>query len=199
MYEQCAWDREHVEGLYPRLAGSVVTDGEWHDFPPLPEGVARYRVFEERYFQVVYAETSKPVFEALASVDPVESQDDAQWHIWQEDESCYAMSTTFALTPGVFEHQEEVDEWLWRHGLGLEPNEFFVEGIAYFTDIEPGCMLDAMDRLTWLERAFDGLNERLEQTGREFWQEVKAESDALLHGLDHPLAEAEIAPLHHPS
>jgi hypothetical protein len=194
-YEQCPWDWEHVEALYPRLAGIIATDGEWHDFPPVPEGLARYRVFEERYLQVAYARAPHPVFEALTSMDPVELQDDSEWEIWQEGEGAYAMSTTFALTPGQFEHQAAVDEWLWRHGLGLEPNEYFVEGVAYFTDIEAGCVQDAMERLAWLERAFDDLNERLEQTGRGFWQELKAESDAILQKLDQPLAEDEIAPL----
>ncbi len=194
-YEQCPWVREHVEAIYRNLAGRIVEDGQWHEILVEPGRVGRYRVFENRYFQAVYARELNPVYEALTAMDPVVSEDDAEWAIWQEEVGAYAISSTFALTPGVFEHQPAVDEWLWRHGLGLEPNEFFVEGIAYFTDIEPGCLLDAMERLRWLERAFRELNERLEEAGREFWQTLKAESDAVVERLGHALAPDEIAPL----
>jgi len=184
-----------VEAIYRSLAGQIVADGQWHETPVGPAHLGRYRVFEERYFQAVYAREPNPVFEALTAMDPIESKDDTEWEIWQEDEGAYAVTSALALTPGQFEHQPEVNEWLWRHGLGLEPNEFFVEGVAYFTDIEPGCLLDAMERLRWLERAFRDLNERLEETGREFWQQLEEESDAIVDRLGHALEPDEIAPL----
>lgn len=195
IYEQCPWDKGHVEAIYRNLVGQIIVDGQWHEITGEPDHVGRYRVFEDRCFQAVYSQQTNPVFEALAAMDAVESEDDAEWAIGQVEEGDYAISSTFALTPGQFEHQPAVGEWLWRHGLGLEPNEFLVEGVAYFTEIEPGCLLDAMERLRWLERAFTDLNERLEQAGRDFWREIQAESDAVNERVARPLAPDEIVPL----
>src|SRR5207249_2270199 len=99
------------------------------------------------------------------------------------------------LTPRPVNHQEAVDEWLWRHGLGLEPREFFVEGVAYFLEIEPGCMRDAMDRLAWLEHVFGELNQQLDRAGRRFWKRVEKESDLAVEKLGRPPEPDEIAPL----
>jgi hypothetical protein len=194
-YEQCEWDQRHVEAIYRNLAARISADGQWHDIPTGPGAVGRYRVVGERYFQAVYADAANPVFEALMAMDPVETEDDAEWEIWQESEGAYAITSTFALTPGPFEHQPVVDEWLWRHGLGLKPEEHFVQGIAYFTEIDAGCVRDAMERLTWLENAFVDLNERLNQAGREFWHDLAAESDTMMEKLGASLDRDELAPL----
>jgi hypothetical protein len=195
IYEQCIWDREHVEAIYPKLANAIADDGQWHDIP-LEEGkVGRYRVFGNQYFQAVFAGTANEVFDALTSMDPVETEDDAEWAVWQIDEGSYALSSTFAMTPGQFEHQPEVDAWLWRHGLGLEPNPYSVEGVAYFTAITSASMTDAVGRLTWLEQAFAELGTRLDQAGREFWHELQAESDAIVEKLEASVEPSLIVPL----
>src|SRR5262249_51989670 len=77
VYEQCVWDREHVLAIYPILSGALAADGEWHEIPTSTGAIGRYRVFEERYFQAVFAAESTPVFRALASMEAVETQDDA--------------------------------------------------------------------------------------------------------------------------
>lgn len=208
IYEQCPWDQEHVEALYPVLKGRLVSDGLWHDIPNesgMP-WVGRYRVTgssSRGYFQAVYADdvhqpggaAPNMVFSQLSAMEPVQTEDDAEWSVWHlqeadEDSSAssdssgdsiwYALSSTFATTPGQFAHQQAVDDWLGRHGLGLEPDERFVEGVAYFEAIEPGCLLDAMQRLRWLETVFAELNQHLERAGAAFWEPLKEQSDALL-------------------
>src|SRR6478609_850060 len=83
VYEQAPWDLAHVEAIYRNLQGRIVVDGAWHDFPPLPQDIGRYRVFENRYFQAVYARRPNRVFDTLTAMPPVEREDDAEWTIWK--------------------------------------------------------------------------------------------------------------------
>jgi hypothetical protein len=196
IYEQCIWDQAHVEAIYPILKGLLTADGRWHEIALATTesyGLARYRVFREQSFQAIFAKSFNPVVEALTDMDPVQTEDDAEWAVWRlENGAGYALSSTFAVTPGPFLHQPEVDKWLWRHGLGLEPFNFYVEGVAYFLEIEPGCLRDAMDRLAWLESALEELRDKYEAAGRAFWSELKKESDTLLQPEDDSRESDEI-------
>lgn len=185
IYEQCPWDRDHVEAIYPILKGRLLTDGGWHDIPndSGQPWIGRYHVTAD-YFQAVYAQgQTNKVFDQLTAMEPLRMEHDAEWAVWHLDEPdgsiWYAVSSTFATTPGQFAHQPAVDEWLWRHGLGLEPNERFVEGVAYFETIKPGCFLDAIQRLHWLESVFADLKAHLEKVGADFWAEIKQQSDLI--------------------
>jgi hypothetical protein len=199
IYEQCPWDEEHVNALYPILGGRIVRDGDWHDYTtPAPDTgwVARYRVFEDRYFQVIVARPDSPLFEALSAMDAVETEDDAEWVLyWDSNQEMYAMTSTFAFSPGPFDHHARVDEWLWERGLGLEPYEFHVEGVAYLERIEASQMQDAMDRLIWLENAMMELDRRCERVGEEFWRELELESEQIGRQDEHFLTPDEVLPL----
>src|SRR4051794_10755373 len=113
-YEQCPWDQEHVEAIYRNLLGAIILDEQWHPIPVDAGHIGQYRVSGNRYFQAIYAATPNPVFEALTRMDPLETQDDAEWAIWEEG-GVYVLSSTFALTPGQFAHQPAVDDWLSRY------------------------------------------------------------------------------------
>lgn len=198
LYEQCPWDQDHVGSIYRNLHGMIVVDGQWHAFPPMPQHIGQYRVYNQQYFQAVYARSYNPVFEALLAMSPVDTKDDAEWIIWKLTwaEKAYALTSPFAVTPGPFEHHAEVADWLYRHGLGLVyDNTYGLRGVAYFTDIEPGCLRDAMDRLVWLENAIIHLNLRLEQISQDFWGEAKRDSDVVLDQLPSTFPSDEIVPV----
>ncbi len=184
-YEQMPWDQKHVESIYNVLQANIDADGQWHDFPPLPQCVGKYRVYNNRYFQVVYAKSENKLLQELLLLPPVNSEDDAEWTI-QKLEAGYTISSLFSITPALenAEGYEAIAEWLWRHALVLELHKIGLQGVAYFTDLEPGCLLDAMQRLTWLENVVMELNVRLKQTSGEFWNEVRQMSDAVLDNLD---------------
>lgn len=184
-YEQCPWIKKHVEAIYRNLRGMIVADGQWHDFPPLPRHIGKYRVYGGRYFQAIYARTPNHVLGSLMNMPPVETEDDAEWSIWQLDwGQGYALTSRFALTPGPFDHHAGVADWLYRHGLGLIPENGSVRGVAYFTNIEPGCLRDAMDRLIWLENAILHINRELQELSRKHWDELKQASDKIMAERD---------------
>jgi hypothetical protein len=199
-YEQCPWNREHVENLYRNLRGNLVEDGVWHDFPHDPRWIGRYRI-RLPYFQAVYADTPSDVFDALQLMEPVATDHDAEWEIWPLADHGYAVSSSFATTAGPFLHQETVNKWLERHSLALELGPLvggaarFVEGVAYFEQIESGCFGDALERLAWLERALMELEAAFERTSEEFWAALERESDRLAELHSEPLKAGEIIPL----
>jgi hypothetical protein len=77
----------------------------------------------------------------------------------------------------------------------LDGSDFYVEGVAYFVDLEPGCVGDAMSRLGWLEQALADLNARFEATSGEFWGELERASDALVRELGGTQDPEEIIPV----
>jgi hypothetical protein len=193
IYEQAPWDLAHIEAIYRNLQGRIVADGAWHDFPPLPRDIARYRVFEDRYFQAVYARRPNLVFDTLTAMPPVLREDDAEWTIWKI-RGAYAVTSVFTVTPH-FMGYGPVERWLCdHHELGWEPHPDGLQGTAYFTDLEPGCLADAMDRLVWLENQVIALNRRLTQTAADFWGEAKRESDRVVAGLAADYPRDEIIP-----
>ncbi len=179
-YEQMPWDQKHVEAIYPVLQAGIDADGQWHNFPPLLRNVGRYRVYSNRYFQAVYAKSENRLFQELLLLSPVNSEDDAEWTIQKAKEG-YTVSSVFSITPFLenAEGYEAIAEWLWRHALVLEPHKMGLQGVAHFANMETGCLLDAMQRLTWLENAIMELNIRLKKTSGEFWNGVQKMSDAV--------------------
>jgi hypothetical protein len=196
-YEQCSWDLQHVEGLYPILRGHILPDGQWHRFPASVPGVAQYRIRAGR-LQVVYAAGGNEVVEQLLAMEPLETEDDAEWEIWKLDGvEGFAVSSTFATTAGPFEHDAGVNEWLSRHALGLNAafNDRFVEGVAYFERIDAGCLTDAIRRLAWLEEAFRELVVLLQTTAQNFWEGVEDASNCIVNQLGDAYDPTLIAPL----
>ena len=193
-YEQCPWKQEHVEAIYPSLRGLLMNDNEWHDFPPIGKGVAQYRIAQESYFQVVSAKTSNNLLNQLKGMSPPATDDDAEWTIWQSRNS-YVITSIFTITPGPFQDTAETAEWIYRHGLGFEPHPKGMQGVAYFPDVESDCLLDAIERLSWLESAILSLNGRFEQTSRESWGEARDKSDSIVNALDSSFDQSEIIPV----
>ncbi len=193
VYEQCPWDQAHVEAIYPILKGLLVADGEWH---PTESGaepwVGRYRIVDG-YFQAVFAEEPNPVFAALLAVRPFARPDDAEWDVWaHEPTGGFALSNTFCITPGPFDHQDELVDWLARHGLGLTEHEWYVQGYALIEQLTTEALAEAVDRLTWLEVTLADLNEKLDRAGAAFWQGVQGQVAA--RGSAAPLRASEWFP-----
>lgn len=197
-YEQSPWHKEHIESAHPELVGLIQADNEWHRFPPAPRRVGKYRVFEGRYFQAVYAKFPNPVFDKLATLHPVDSEDDGEWAIWKldekDDEEGYGITSRSTVGFGPFNHHVEAKEWLERHALDLEYHNFHVMGVAYFTNIEPGCLLDAMRRLRWLGEMLRRLMGQQERLDQQFWRTLKRESDRVVSKLDASVDPEEIVP-----
>ena len=193
IYEQAPWNRGHIEAIYRNLKGMIVADGQWHDFPPLPQDIGRYRVFEDRYFQAVYARAHNSVFDGLSRMLPVEREDDAEWTIWKRGDG-YAMTSVFTVTPHL-DGYDGVEGWLDRHALGWVPHPLGLQGAAYFADLEPGCLADAMDRLVWLEGRVLAVNQRLIRAAGECWAEARRESDRVAASLPVGYPPDEIVPV----
>ena len=192
-YEQAPWNQAHIEALYGSLRGHIIADSQWHHFPPLPQSIGRYRVYEDRYFQAVYARKPNSVFAALTTMPPVEREDDAEWTIWKQGGS-YGITSLFTVTPAL-DGYDVVEAWMARHALGWEPHPLGLQGTAYFTDLEPGCLADAMDRLVWLEPWVIAVNQRLNQTAAETWAEAEQESSRVAAGLPANYSPDEIVPV----
>jgi hypothetical protein len=90
---------------------------------------------------------------------------------------------------------DEVRQWLDQHALELVPHLYHIQGVAYFSEIEAGCMLDAMMRLNWLEHIFRQLNEESIQLSRNFWETIREQSDRIRAEVPEVTAEDEILPL----
>lgn len=187
IYEQMPWNRSHAEAIYGNLAGILVADGAWNPFPPLPVHVGFYRVFDDRYLQVVYADKASEenlLLDQIREMDALTTGHDAEWTIdffsaqTDDEEPYYEVTSRFAVTPGPFPHHKETDSWLTRHALGLHPHEFHMEGYAEFMELTPECLLDAIERLHWLEGALREINRTLTKQSEQFWQELKLQSDA---------------------
>ncbi len=84
-YEQCLWKEKHILALYPRLQGSVLADGEWHDFPPVAASFGRYRVYENTYFQALFSTRSASELDEYCLLAPASVDDDAEWLLWRDD------------------------------------------------------------------------------------------------------------------
>lgn len=192
IYEQCLWDRDHVEAIYRNLAGIVVDDGSWHEIPLVPSGAAYYRVLDGRYFQFLDGDPQTGLFQTMLSVAPMEVGHDAEWTI-AEIADGYSITTHFATMPGPAPVHSETDRWLERHGLGLDPADSWVQGYAYFEALDTGCLTDAVRRLDWLEHAMEDVNLAYEALSERFWGELKAESDAVADTYRGP--EDEVVPL----
>ncbi len=194
IYEQSPWHEEHIEAIYPKLRDLLINDNSWHDFPRGGKGIAQYRIAKEGYFQAVFAKASDDLFNQLKAMSPLITSDDAEWTIWQGEDG-YVITSVFTVTPGPFRNTAETAEWIYRHGLGFEPHSKGLQGVAYFSDIESGCLLDAVERLSWLEKTILGLNERLEQLSREFWADIRNASDHVVNALDNNIDQSEIIPV----
>jgi hypothetical protein len=198
IYEQCPWNREHVESLHPILSGKIIVDGNWHDISTEDKRVSYYRVFSCKYFQAVYAKEKNKIFDRIFSLEPIESDDDSEWAIWQldssDEESGYGLTSRESVCFGPFDHHNELLDWLPRHALSIEPYNFHIMGVAYFTDIERGCLLDAIERLAWLEDLFAQLMSHYRQFDFQFWQRIKMESDLLMSKIGNDAVPEEIVP-----
>jgi len=128
------------------------------------------------------------------SILPVETEDDTEWAIWKERDG-YGISSVFAITPGPFDHTSEAAQWLDRHSLGFEDDKAGLRGVAYFADIERGCLADAMQRLAWLETVFLSLNQKFEELGKSFWEEIKTHSDENYDRVKGDIDSSEIIPV----
>jgi hypothetical protein len=103
-YEQCPYDLAHVEAIYMNLKGIINVDGNWHPFPERPDGIGQYRVFNDQHFQAVFAGSDHALFRSLLDMDPVDSDDDAEWTVWRLSEEGYGLTSSFAVTSGPFGH-----------------------------------------------------------------------------------------------
>ena len=198
LYEQTPWDISQVEAINPRLKDTIVADGDWHPFEH-PPGVSFYRVEKLRYFQALYSKTENATLQKLKTVQPIATEDDAEWMIWKKKDG-YAITSVFTLTPGPFGNTAEVASWLERHGLGFEEDQGSedkgsMRGVAYFAEIEQGCLTDAIQRLAWLEALILNLNQQLSALSVEFWEAVRQQSQEVVASLGSTFPLEEIMPV----
>ena len=111
-YEQCPWDREHVNSIYPVLGGVIAEDGDWHPTRDNGDGLGWYRV-ADGYFQALFAGEATPLLDEFKTMRPVSTQDDAEWEIWRLPEGGYAVSSTFATGLGPLGYESAANEWLF--------------------------------------------------------------------------------------
>ncbi len=192
-YEQCLWDKPHVNSIYPILEGNIVADSEWHDFPNMDGDVRKYRVYQDKYFQAIFANAANPASDHLLEMKPAERRDDSEWTIWL-DNGVYGLTSVFTVTP-LLDNYGQVEDWLNRHDLGWEPHENGIQGVAYFTEIEAGCLADAMDRLVWLENVVIDLNKALNECCQSFWRNIKHQSDDMANPPFKVYSSDEIIPV----
>jgi len=193
-YEQCPWNREHVSAIYRNLGGNIDESGSWRDFPPRAKGIGIYRVYKMSRFQAIFARRPSALYQAAQTLDPVDSEADAEWEIRGSD-GRYWVTTSFASVPGPFAHQEHVNAWLDRHALYLQNRRSFVHGVAFFTELTSGCLTDAMHRLTWLELAIRDVIKAIEAASESAWQQHEQCSDEITARVIDQLPQDEIIPV----
>ena len=194
-YEQCPWEPERVFALYRNLSGSATVDGRWRRLPS-DMRVSLYRV-SGSYFQAIFARRPGLVTQLLKMMDPPPSLDDAGWSIGTLSSGGYGVGSCFAITPGMFDHQEALNDWLAGYGILLAGEGSGVTGVAALDQIDTASMRDAMRRLNWLENALDEVNQELDRAGRNAWEAIRAKCKGALdvdsesvHGAAHlPLPE----------
>ncbi len=194
IYEQMPWRKDHVEEIYPNLKSKLVNDESWHDFPLLTKGVGKYRIFQNDYFQAIFARANNRMFDEMQGIPPVDSEADAEWTIWKQVDG-YAITSVFTLTPGPFSNTKDVAEWLNRHALGFEEDKDGLRGVAYFADMERGCLSDAMERLAWFEGVILSLNRKFEELTASYWAEIKVYSDEIYNQIKSSAVPDEIIPV----
>lgn len=180
-YDQAPWRKAHILALYTIEPTALRDDGMWHRLPSVVGEVAFYRVYSQQYFQFVAAPTYNTLVEALLHMPPVQTEDDAEWWIWQVDRRGFDglwLTSIFPITPGPFAYQAEVDRWLRGYGLALIPQDGYVRGFARLEAITPEHLKVAMERLVWLENAVLDLNRRIVRVGQRFWRKVQQASVA---------------------
>ena len=197
-YEQCPWEELHVREIYRNLPPDGLKVDSWEEFPKVPgapDSVRRYRICDDRWFQAVFARRPNMVVDQLMQMLAVDTQDDAEWQIWRPSHmEGYALSSTFAVTPNLYDGGPELLDWLFRHALDVERGGPDSVGVAYFTELAPGCLRDAMERLAWLENAILDLNRGLVGLAEGFWRDARDSSDAEAEQLPADWCPDEIIP-----
>ncbi|GEM_PF-4728970 len=143
---------------------------KWEKRPSKDGYSVRYeRLFEGSIFQAVHARLEDETITRLMSIRPPEIQDDGQWTITKNPNSGYTVTSGFAISYGPFEWQQAMNDWLPTYGLGLISVMGYVQGEAYFSEVESGCFADALKRLHWLESFCVRVNIQVEKSCRRMW------------------------------
>jgi len=147
-YEQCPWNKRHVASLYSSEI-PLVEDGNWHAVQTGRARVGFSRV-TNGFFQLVRGNSRYPLLEQCLALDPMETEDDAEWEITPFNDG-YVVHTAFSPTFGPCDAQERLSEHLEPYGLWLENNSESALAVAYIAKIESSVLLEATRRLVWLE------------------------------------------------
>jgi hypothetical protein len=177
-YDQAPWDRGHILALYLIDPLHLREDSKWHELSS-NEDIAFYRVYNHKYFQFVSSKSHNHLVNAILAMEPVDTEDDAEWWIWQVEAPGWEglwLTSILAVTPGPFEYQAEIDAWLRPYGLALLPQGDYVRGLARLEEISSAKMKTAMEQLVWLENVLIELNRRIMRVGQRFWRTIQQAS-----------------------
>lgn len=195
-YSQCVWNEESIASRNSDIIKPLMADNHWHLFSEEAIELGYYRVYEGRYFQTLSRMGEINSLADFMALTPAAIGHDSDWLIWQliEDNPSegYGITSQFATTPGPFPYHQSICTWLSRHALDLEAYDTFVQGVAYFGDLEGDQLKDAIQRLDWLELVFRDVNQLIINYSGEFWKGIKLQSDMV--AASNPEYNEEIIP-----
>ena len=170
-YEQCPYDWEHVSEIYQLLPHEPNAEGMWEVQPSEPGREVRFRR-RHGYFQFFYGDPSSSLFHEVLDLEPMRTEDDAEWTVEKHDEGEYLVRTVFTQTYGPVDAMGRVDELFGAHGLWLENRETHASGAATFAALNSESLRDACDRLTVIEEMCLTINKAVTELLTDYWDSV---------------------------
>jgi hypothetical protein len=172
VYEQCPYDWDHISSIYKNIEDEP-TSTEWHT-KSVPTGTVRYRRNGD-HFQFIFARAPSVLFEEALNLEPMPTDDDAEWIVERHGPNEYLVRTTFTTTFGPVDAQELIDATISKYGLWLENQGNQVSGVATFDALEAEKMWHACRRLVTLEKWCLAANHKVMNVLAEFWGSVHEE------------------------
>jgi hypothetical protein len=190
-YEQCPYDAKHIQEIYVSVDLESICS-TWTQFQQTPNGICSYRK-RDNYFQFISGDPSTSLFQEAMDLQPMETEDDAEWEIEKHDEGRYVVRSVFTKTFGPSTQIQRVDELLSPFGLWLEYRESFVWGAVTFDSFESEILLQSCRKLVMLEEWCLEANRQIETKLDEFWGNVRREAEERIHSEGVPIRKYDIS------
>jgi hypothetical protein len=175
-YEQLVFRYDLVEGLY-KIVPSIVEDGEWHPMS-VPSGEPSFYRVRSGYFQVIYSKGEHTLLREALKLEPMMTLDNAEWVLERHDEGEYLVRTQFSQTFGPTKETDLLDKVLEPYGLWLENMGTHLSGAATFEALDAEHLLEACNRIKWLEQFCIAANQRVILGLNAFWGAIRNEVEA---------------------
>jgi hypothetical protein len=161
---------------WPLVAQGAITTRKRH--------VCLYRLESERV-HLVRAKQETALFSALAAALPLVTAHEGVWRVTTYDEH-FTITSRDAITVGPFSWIKEVQSKMDVFGLELRPVANRLHGFSHFEMLSAGCIVDAVDRLYWLEDRCWRINNAIAKYTGEMWAKGIDETMEHVPTLDDP-------------